>query len=727
MDDATIASLKSAPDGTPALIAGRYELRDSIGRGAFGEVFEAYDRVLGRLVAVKVLPVTQNLGAEGRESLRRFQVEARALSRLKHPNIVTIHDFGQGERFAWFVMELVIGETLADALRGTGPPPILETSRILCALLSALHAAHERGIVHRDVKPANIMLEMNLEDGLGEVRLTDFGVAQAGVEERTAIDQMIGTPWVMAPEQVVGGAVDRRTDIWAAGVILYEMLTGQRPFKGTIPGIFHRIMNEGPPPPTSIRAELPPAVDALIGRALAKAPEDRFATAEEMAAAIRAALCEPALWLDTPPLPWGDPEAPAAGAPLPPLLPPQAAPPANRRFGHGLAVGLLGGLMLGVTVTLIAGMVPTSVADLGLRFRGVPEPPHAAVVARALPEQGEVASVLSAPAEPVPSIPAPERLPTAASAQLEASWAGSAPTALAPHGHATALAALETAQHFALQHGPASLLLAGSLTAEAVSLGVQGTLPSQRPDLGSDAFLEASIPVLLPEVVSYGVDASAEQLLHGLPNPPSTNLAIEAAAEAWRVASERTGSVDPPAMQAVALPPPAVTAPTDRLSVGAVQEFSATIAAAAEAAATRTAAPGNDALSAVAPRAMARSSNAPPPLEAIIPIRTARTAACKPERLRIRTGSHDGYGRIVFDWSGRVAYRITQDASGVGIHFPDAGCMPAAERIRPARNLSGADGDDTGSGLLLRVVPGAQVHDFRLGNRVVIDIGDAAR
>ncbi|WP_198378094.1 serine/threonine-protein kinase, partial [Neoroseomonas rubea] len=396
-DDPTLASLAPAADGTPALIAGRYEVRDSIGRGAFGEVFEAYDRVLGRLVAVKVMPIAQNLGAEGRESLRRFQVEARAVSRLTHPNIITVHDFGQGERFAWIVMELVIGETLADALRRTGPPPLAETSRILCALLSALHAAHERGIVHRDVKPGNILLEMNLEDGLGEVRLSDFGIARTEADDRTVVGQMIGTPWVMAPEQLRGEAVDRRTDLWAAGVILYDMLTGERPFKGTMPGIFHRIQHEEPPAPTRLRAELPPAVDGLVARALAKAPEDRFATAEEMAAAIRAALTEAPRWQDAPPLPGLDLEPPVGGALVPAMPPALLAPPvpARGRFGQGIAVGMVAGLALGIAATRVADMAAVVAVDVAPPVAGASAASSSVVEAPVV--RGDAASVAAAP------------------------------------------------------------------------------------------------------------------------------------------------------------------------------------------------------------------------------------------------------------------------------------------------------------------------------------------
>jgi serine/threonine-protein kinase len=271
------------------LIAGRYAIRDLLGSGAGGTVLEAMDHRLGRLVALKLIrrPAADDPDAE--EALRRARQEAQAAGRLSHPGIVAVHDVGQGPDYAWIVLELVIGETLQAALRRDGPPPLEEAVRIMTELLAALGAAHARGIIHRDVKPANILLAVGPEPGWGQVRLTDFGIARLDEAGLTLHGQMLGTPSAMAPEQVRGEVADERADLWAAGVVLYQLLTGARPFEGAPIAIMQAILNQEPPPPAARAAGVPPAMDAVIARALAKRREDRFPDAAAMAEAIRLA------------------------------------------------------------------------------------------------------------------------------------------------------------------------------------------------------------------------------------------------------------------------------------------------------------------------------------------------------------------------------------------------------------------------------------------------------
>jgi serine/threonine protein kinase len=281
--------------GTKTTLVGeRYELRDRIGSGASGQVFEAYDRRLGRLVALKTLPLSDGSAPILAEEMQRFLQEAQSVSRLSHPGIVTVHDFGQEAGFAWIVMELVIGATLRALLDSGSRPGPEETVRIGCALLDALHYAHRRGIVHRDVKPANILLVASLDPGLGDVRLADFGIAHAIDGEQTGQGQLVGTPGAMSPEQVRCETLDHRTDLWATGVVVYEMLTAKRPFRGGLPAIFQNILTEEPPPPSTLVQGLPTALDAVIAKALAKRREDRFADAAAMAQALREALGMPA-------------------------------------------------------------------------------------------------------------------------------------------------------------------------------------------------------------------------------------------------------------------------------------------------------------------------------------------------------------------------------------------------------------------------------------------------
>jgi len=354
-DEDTVAVSPFSQSAAPSLIADRYEIRDFLGRGGCGEVFEAYDRVLGRLVAVKVIPLGEDESSAGQERLRDFQKEARGVSRLSHPSIITVHDFGQGQGVAWIVMELVIGETLREVLTRMGRLPVDEAVRISCALLGALHYAHGRGVVHRDVKPGNILIEYSLTEDLGAVRLSDFGIARMGGEEKTTVSQMLGTPWFMAPEQFRGEPVDHRIDIWAAGIVLHEVLTGERAFSGPIPAIFHRIQTEVPPAPSTLRPDLPAGFDAVVAKALAKDPAARFATAQEMIDAILAvyrpqppavASAEPTspLWPEAWPL-LEDPPAPPAPAVTP--------PPAPIRRAWGIWPGFALGLVAGAVLTLL--------------------------------------------------------------------------------------------------------------------------------------------------------------------------------------------------------------------------------------------------------------------------------------------------------------------------------------------------------------------------------------
>ncbi len=379
-------------------IATRYDLRDRIGAGAFGTVWEAYDRRLKRLVAVKVMPLGPPEDALAQENLHRFRAEAEAVARLSHGGIVTVHDVGEEADFAWFAMELIIGETLKSVLDRGERPPVAETVRIILQLLEALQHAHARGIVHRDVKPANILLVMGLEEGLGEVKLADFGIARIGDRGRTRDGVVIGTPAAMAPEQLRGEPADRRADLWAVGLILYHLLTGRPAFPGTGFAALRSALNDTPPPPSSLVPDLPPGFDAVLERALAKDPEERFGDAAGMAQALRQAMrgapTEP------PPMeppPWGgEPAADTVrlepgGALL--LLPPPPRPaPPSRRLPERLGFLALG-LVLGVAL-----------AGLAWEARQVP---RADALAVASPPAPDPAPELPGPEAPAPASPAP--------------------------------------------------------------------------------------------------------------------------------------------------------------------------------------------------------------------------------------------------------------------------------------------------------------------------------
>lgn len=264
---------------------GRYELLRILGRGAMGVVYEARDPVLDRLVAIKVIRGARIPAGRENEYFRRFGTEARSVARLHHQNVVNVYDFGHEADTAYLVMEYVEGEDLGSWMARHGPPGMEEAVRIVGDLLDALGHAHARGIIHRDVKPANVLLTPDRQ-----VKLTDFGVARmdgAGDGTRTALGSMLGTLPYMAPEQAFGQTVDRRADLFSAGVILYELLTGVRPFTGDGDfAIINQVITHVPPAPSTLDRRLPRALDAIVARALQKKPQDRYQRAEEFGAAL---------------------------------------------------------------------------------------------------------------------------------------------------------------------------------------------------------------------------------------------------------------------------------------------------------------------------------------------------------------------------------------------------------------------------------------------------------
>jgi eukaryotic-like serine/threonine-protein kinase len=262
---------------------GEYELVREVGRGAMGIVFEAIHRPSGRQVALKLLVFPPLIPDEEREGLiARFAREARALASVRHPHVVSVHDVGIVDGPPFMAMEYLVGMNAREWLHRHGPMPPGDLVRIGCQLCSALEAVHAAGIVHRDVKPDNVVLT---EDG--SVRLTDFGIARMEVEASlTRTGGLIGSPAYMAPEQILGGTVDARSDLFSAGVTLYQLLTGELPFQGTqLMEIAHRVAYDPPRPPVGA----PPALAAVILRALDKDPDRRFAPADELGSALEEA------------------------------------------------------------------------------------------------------------------------------------------------------------------------------------------------------------------------------------------------------------------------------------------------------------------------------------------------------------------------------------------------------------------------------------------------------
>ena len=271
-------------------LASRYEILSEIGRGGMGAVFRAHDPVLGRDVAVKVIP-PQLFTDEAEE---RFRREARAVAGLDHPGIVAVHDFGHHERALFLVMSLVRGEDMRGLLEDNALSTA-EILEVLAQVASALDCAHRSGIVHRDVKPENILIER--DGGSLRARVTDFGLALASRDQRlTMAGMVVGTVAYLAPEQLAQGVLDGRADIYALGTILYEALTGQPPFDGGFATMFIRIASETPPSLRAMGLDVPESLDALVTRCLAKDRDQRPQTARELAEAltrIRSELTDP--------------------------------------------------------------------------------------------------------------------------------------------------------------------------------------------------------------------------------------------------------------------------------------------------------------------------------------------------------------------------------------------------------------------------------------------------
>ncbi len=255
---------------------GRYEITGELGRGAMGVVYKALDPTIGRTVALKTMRLDVH-GLDAQEMVRRFQNEARAAGVLNHPNIVTIYDAGEQDGIFYIAMEFIEGTTLHELLtekRVLATEEVLQYTR---QISRGLDYAHSNGIVHRDIKPANIMITAN-----GTVKIMDFGIAKSGGQV-TNTGQVLGTPNYMSPEQVKGRALDGRSDLFSLGVILYEMLTGEKPFVGqNVTTIIYKIVNETPITPRDLDVTVHPGLSAIVTKALAKAPDDRYQTCADL-------------------------------------------------------------------------------------------------------------------------------------------------------------------------------------------------------------------------------------------------------------------------------------------------------------------------------------------------------------------------------------------------------------------------------------------------------------
>jgi serine/threonine-protein kinase len=316
---------------------GKYIIRRQLGKGAMGIVYEGFDPVIERTVAIKTILPSQLDGAQYAEVMARFKREAQAAGRLNHQGIVAIYDYGEdvpedlsdeevtmmapradanakpAERVAYIAMEFIKGRELRDFFEKGERFQPADIARIMGEILDALDHAHAQGVVHRDMKPANLIVL----DG-GRIKIADFGIARVEASELTQTGMVLGTPSYMSPEQFMGHPVDGRSDLFSCGVILYQLLTGEKPFTGeSTTTIMYKVLREEPVPPSQINLSLAPALDAVVRKALAKNPNERFQNGNEFAEALRAAVATPNS---------------AAPAPAPaPAAPVEQAPPANKK------------------------------------------------------------------------------------------------------------------------------------------------------------------------------------------------------------------------------------------------------------------------------------------------------------------------------------------------------------------------------------------------------------
>jgi len=404
---------------------GKYQIRRTLGKGAMGIVYEGFDPVIERTVAIKTILPSQLNGAEFVGVMARFKREAQAAGRLNHPGIVAIYDYGEEvaqdvgeedatmmapkaaapqERVAYIAMEFIKGRELRDFFEKGERFPMPEVVRIMSEMLDALDHAHSQGVVHRDMKPANLILLEN-----GRVKVADFGIARVEASELTQTGTVLGTPSYMSPEQFMGHPVDGRSDLFSCGVILYQLLTGEKPFTGeSTTTIMYKVLREEPVPPSQLNLSLSPALDAVMKKALAKNPAERFQSGREFAQALQAAVAAP----NTVPV-----AAPAAAAAIPvihmgplqdppaPVSKPSAAAsaPAPTRSRHvpagAWAVG--GAALIALAAGAYVVLAPGRGSPPAATVAQTPATPTAATASAAMPVAAPAVAAANTPA-PVP-------------------------------------------------------------------------------------------------------------------------------------------------------------------------------------------------------------------------------------------------------------------------------------------------------------------------------------
>ncbi|MGG5820951.1 protein kinase domain-containing protein [Falsiroseomonas sp. HW251] len=493
---------------------GKYELRGTLGRGAMGVVYDGWDPIIARRVAIKTVKIPDPSDEEAMEELARFRREAQAAGRLTHPNIVGVYDYGEADGIAYIVMEFVDGPTLKSLIEKQQRMALPEVARVMDDVLTGLSFSHARGIVHRDIKPANVMITSE-----GRAKIADFGIARIESSSMTQAGTVMGTPAYMSPEQFMGQTVDARTDIYSTGVLLYQLLTGERPFEGGMTAIMHKALHTDPPRPSELSVTAPPALDAVVARAMAKRPEGRWQSADAFAQALRAAIAAPSGAAAVPTRQMEDTEAtmvaaPRSAAPAPPPPAPRASAPAAKKgapvaaiaAGVGLVLAAAGGgafflLGRGEPPVPPAAQAPPAPAPQAAVTLPPTSPPVPATVAPPLPVQ---------PAAPTPAVTPPT---------VPVQPAAPAPTAMAQPVGPPAQPAAPVLPPPTLSVQPAAPVQA---PVQAPAPGPVATaLPPAQPPLPPTPFAQPQQAPVAPPVPQPQAPAAQPQIALGpTPVPP---------------------------------------------------------------------------------------------------------------------------------------------------------------------------------------------------------------
>ncbi len=345
-----------------SVLGDRYRIEARIGTGGMAEVYRGVDQVLNRTVAIKVL-----LPQFARDTsfVERFRREAQAAARLNHPNIVGVFDTGSDDGTQFIVMEFIEGRTLADFLAAGRRPTPGQAAEIAQKICSALAAAHAQGVIHRDIKPGNVMVTRD-----GTVKVMDFGIARmtSGPETAPQTSAVLGTASYLSPEQAQGGPVDARTDIYSLGTVLYELLVGRPPFTGESPmAVAFKQVNEAPVPPSQMNPDVPPRLDAVVMRALSKNPANRYQTALEFSEDLQRVIKGQEVQA-TPLMPMGEATQVISRPQATAILPPQEDPKGSgRKVWLGILIGILVvGILGGGAYLLVNSLTKDQTASVGV-------------------------------------------------------------------------------------------------------------------------------------------------------------------------------------------------------------------------------------------------------------------------------------------------------------------------------------------------------------------------